>query len=135
MNMTSPTCKFLRSYTGIWQGAQKPPPPLCALVSALRNAIDQEILRDFHPPLLPLTDCLLLKFYPPRLSGLAFIGLRDWRYITCLAKLPHHGCALFLPFLPVIINPHAGLKRSGSSSHPPFSLDTLLLFLPWGGGL
>lgn len=93
------SCEATQAFGREAQRVFFPPSSLFALISALRNAIDQEILRDYHPPLFSLTDCMLLKFYPVCLSGLMFIGLRDWCYITFSTKLPHHGCALFLPLM------------------------------------
>lgn len=128
MNVTSPTCKFLRSYTGIWQGSAEgfffpPPPPssLFALISALRNAIDQEILRDYHPPLFPLTGCMLLKFYPVCLSGLLFY----WPQGLALHHLLYQTSS---PWLCFISSSHVILLAH--NYQPSWRLETLWKFLP-----
>lgn len=125
MNVTSPTCKFLRSYTGIWQGSAESffpsPSSLFALISALRNAIDQEILRDYHPPLFPLTGCMLLKFYPVCLSGLLFY----WPQGLALHHLLYQASS---PWLCFISSSHVILLAH--NYQPSWRLETLWKFLP-----
>lgn len=143
MNMTSLTCKFLQSLLRhLARSAEgffffPPPVPPSALISALRNTIDQEIRHNHLPPLRFLTDPTLLKFYPVCLISFSVRRLQGLQ-ASVLHHLPHQTSSLWLCFTAsfyVILcahnyQPSCGLETLWKFPHPLFSPNTLLLSLP-----
>lgn len=124
MNMTSPTCKFLRSYTGIWQGSAE----------------------GFFPPFLPLCfDFSIEKCHwsgnPPWLSSPSVFShwLHALKVLPSLSLRPYvhwpQGLALHhllyqtsSPWLCFISSSHVILLAH--NYQPSWRLETLWKFLP-----